>query len=606
MSIEFETQPIESMGAVEIVRQMKKKIADATAQLRTQSDLLRQRGVALPSGALDTLKTLKTRVDNLERVINDGSNELRSLRALAQNAANINSAQSTDDVLNQVIDTVITLTKAERGYIMLIDAQTKDLEFRVARGATIEEARGDGVSSKIISLGIVNQVISTGQPVLTDNASQDEAFKDGKSVAGFALKSILAVPLKIHEEVIGVVYCDNRFTVGLFKASDLALLNAFANQAAVAIQNARLFDSTRERLTEVSQIRERMDNIFTSIDSGIITLNLDEIVIVCNPAAEAIVGRDDMIGQGLHDVIPQLSEGFYATLEYCKQHGTSRVVECQPTTAQGERQWHFNVSPLRDSDNTIYGMALVLDDLTDQRASEAQLKEVQRYLPKGLAKKDLDTSVQEREITAFFCDVRGFTRYSSGLPPQELMTIINKYLALASDAINFTDGIVDKYMGDAVTGLFNTQLNPQQDHAIRAVQAAMQLVVDLKAQHEVLAEKDRLFFGIGIHTGEVVLGIIGGELRKEFGAMGEAVDVAKYLQEQAGEAEIVISEATYQLVKDNFECTLRNDIVREKKGYEEVRFYRVEGRKKGTRGPISSEFADLLADLEDFNLDDLK
>ena len=67
--------------------------------------------------------------------------------------------------------------------------------------------------------------------------------------------------------------------------------------------------------------------------------------------------------------------------------------------------------------------------------------------------------------------------------------------------INLFEGVVDKYMGDAVTGLFNTPLNPQSDHALRAVRAALSMVYDVLALHEVLPEDQRLFYGIGIHTG---------------------------------------------------------------------------------------------------------
>ena len=66
-----------------------------------------------------------------------------------------------------------------------------------------------------------------------------------------------------------------------------------------------------------------------------------------------------------------------------------------------------------------------------------------------------------------FADVRGFTTFSEQLEPERLMEIINKYMSVASDAINLFEGVVDKYMGDAVTGLFNTPLNPQADHALR-------------------------------------------------------------------------------------------------------------------------------------------
>jgi class 3 adenylate cyclase len=598
MTTELKTQQLENPGAIEIVRQMKRKVNDATQLLRAQADLLRQRGMALSPDALDALRNLKTRVETLEKVIGDVSTELRSLRALARTTALVNSAKSTDEVLNQVMDTVIELTKAERGYIMLKDEQG-ELQFRVARGLTQEDVGEDSQGGKIVSLSIVRQVANTGESVLTDNASSDSSYSNNASIVNFQLRSILAVPLKLREQVVGVVYCDNRFMTALFKPSDEELLTAFANQAAVALENARLFEATQQRLAEVTAIRDRMDNIFTSIDSGIITLNLDQQVIVCNNAAERIIGTE-LIGKRLQDCLPNMPNNFWATLDLLSGSIASRTVECQPDTAKGPRYWHFNISPLLMGDRQIIGLALVLDDLTDQRARQSQLDEVQRYLPAGLVNKshDLDTGAQEREITAIFSDVRGFTTFSEKLQPQELMTVINKYLSLASDAINFVEGVVDKYMGDAVTGLFNTQLNPQEDHAARAVQAALQLISDLKAQHEVLAEDERLYYGIGIHTAVSVLGIVGGKSRKEFTAMGDASDVAKYLQEQAGRGEIIISDATYQLVKDQYECELQTEVKRPKPGYENIVFYRVIRRKKGgTSAFIDKELLDLLGDL---------
>jgi adenylate cyclase len=598
MTTELKTQQLENPGAIEIVRQMKRKVNDATQLLRAQADLLRQRGMALSPDALDALRNLKTRVETLEKVVGDVSTELRSLRALARTTALVNSAKSTDEVLNQVMDTVIELTRAERGYIMLKDAQG-ELQFRVARGLTQEDVGEDSQGGKIVSLSIVRQVANTGESVLTDNASSDSSYSNNASIVNFQLRSILAVPLKLREQVIGVVYCDNRFMTALFKPSDEELLTAFANQASVALENARLFEATQQRLAEVTAIRDRMDNIFTSIDSGIITLNLDRQVIVCNNAAERIIGTD-LIGKRLEDCLPQMTSSFWATLDLLSGSIAARTVECQPDTAHGMRYWHFNISPLLMGDRQIIGLALVLDDLTDQKARQSQLDEVQRYLPADLVNKshDLDTGAQEREITAIFSDVRGFTTFSEKLQPQELMTVINKYLSLASDAINFVEGVVDKYMGDAVTGLFNTQLNPQEDHAARAVQAALQLISDLKAQHEVLAEDERLYYGIGIHTAVSVLGIVGGKSRKEFTAMGDASDVAKYLQEQAGRGEIIISDATYQLVKDQYECELQTEVKRPKPGYENIVFYRVIKRKKGgTSAFIDKELLDLLGDL---------
>lgn len=568
------------------LREMAQHISDVLKLMRSQRDILRQRNITLPSDALDNLRLLKRQVDTLVKTIIDSQGELRSLRALASTTALINSTQSVDEVLNQVMDTVIALTGAERGYIVLKNKTTGELEFRVARG--MDQSQLDGSQGMIISSTIVNKVADSGEPVLTDNASQDERYQGQDSIVGFALRSILAVPLKVRDDVIGVVYCDNRFLSGLFKQSELQILNAFANQAAVAIENARLFERARMRLNEVSEMRERMDNLFTSVASGIITTDSRNRIIISNAAAQEIFGMNKLSGHQLEDVLPPMGDEFDQALERVLNDGTQELLDVKPViSGRGERYWTVVMSPLRDADTgKMQGLTMAIDDLTEQKAGETQIRAVRRYLPLALVDsihsiEQLTSSGQERDISALFADVRGFTSFSERLEPDELMTVINKYLSLASDAINLYDGIVDKYLGDAVTGLFNTQLNPQADHAKRAVQAAMQLILDLHAQHEVMIEDERLFYGIGVHSGPAFLGNVGGKNRKEFAAIGEAQDIAKYLQEQAGPGEVMISEATYKQIQDTFECEPCEEIKRPKKGFEHVRFYRVVRRKKG-------------------------
>ena len=526
---------------------------------------------------------------------------MRSLRALADTTALINSSQNSDEVLNQVMDTVIALTGAERGYIVLKNNDTGELEFRVARG--MEQSTLDSSQGMIVSKTIVNTVADTGEPILTDNASQDERYESQESIVGFQLRSILAVPLKAGEDILGVVYCDNRFLQGLFKQSELDVLTAFANQAAVALENARLFETTRARLQEITELRDRMMNLFTSIASGVLTINQDEKVLVCNATMETISGVSDAVGKALTEALPDMPEAFHDTIATVRttQSQVTREIDVQRNGAT--RHWTIIASPLRDKDTQ--GVAMVIDDMTAHKQSESQLIEARRYLPEALVRNmsTLDVTAiesQEREITAMFADVRGFTSFSENLEPEELMRVINKYLSIASDSIGLFEGIVDKYMGDAVTGLWNTQLNPQLDHANRAVQAAMQLVLDLHAMHEVLPENERLFYGIGVHTGEAVLGNVGSMGRKEFAALGNATDVCKYLQEQAGPGEVIISEETFHLVNVTWECEPLTAIVREKKGYEHVVCYKVVKRKKGTvTALIDDELLALLAQEDD-------
>lgn len=546
-------------SAQEQIRQISQRVSDLQEILRNQRDILRQRGMNLPPGAVDSLRALRTQLDKLSGELGSMLIELGQLRALADTAGLINSSLDPAEVLNQVMDTVIRLTGAERGYIVLKSRDTGALEIPVARGLDREQI---GKGEFTVSSTVVNEVVDRGEPVLTDNASRDERYQGYQSIAGLQLRSILAVPLKVRGAIIGAVYCDNRIMAGVFKQHELNLLTAFAHQAAVAIENARLFEDLKMQLAAVTEARDLMDNIFSSIASGVITVNRDNVIMLCNVPAERILclPQDQMIGRALDDVLPSFNGAFDEYLARVRHQGTRELLEVEPVIADiGPRVWNLIMSPLRDTGALGQGVVIVLDDLTEIRQREAQLGLASRYLPMALVENirnvdEFDVGGQEREISVLHCDVRGFTSFSERLDPEALMEIINRYMSLSSDAINLYDGIVDKYMGDAVTGLFNTQFNPQEDHALRAVRAAMSMMYDLLALHEILPEEQRVFYGIGVHTDMAVLGNIGSHDRKEFSALGDAMDIGKLLQENAQAGEVLISPATYELVKGYYEC----------------------------------------------------
>jgi sigma-B regulation protein RsbU (phosphoserine phosphatase) len=154
-----------------------------------------------------------------------------------------NSSLDLDEVLNRVMDEVITATQAERGFVMLREPDGS-LAFRVARGMdreTIDDPQF------LVSRSVVERVAHEGEPVLTSDAQRDDRFSMRQSVMSLGLRSILCVPLTRKDRISGVVYVDNRLQVGLFTPGDLDLLSAIASSAAIAIENARLYQVAVEK-----------------------------------------------------------------------------------------------------------------------------------------------------------------------------------------------------------------------------------------------------------------------------------------------------------------------------------------------------------------------
>ena len=154
-----------------------------------------------------------------------------------------NSSLDLDEVLNRVMDEVIGVMHAERGFVTLLEPDGRFV-FPVARGMgqkTIDDPQFQ------ISRGVVERVARQGRPILTSDAQTDDRFGMRRSVKTLGLRSILCVPLEIKDQVSGVVYVDNRLQAGIFTQADLELLTAIASSAAIAIENARLYQVAVEK-----------------------------------------------------------------------------------------------------------------------------------------------------------------------------------------------------------------------------------------------------------------------------------------------------------------------------------------------------------------------
>lgn len=166
------------------------------------------------------------------------------LATLYEITRSLNSSLELDVVLENVMDRVIGVAGAERGFLMLRSETTGELEFRVARGIN----RSDLESPEFqVSTTIVKHVEKTRLPLLTDNAQFDSRLKGGGSIMVLGLRSILCVPILVRDRLTGLVYVDNRLHVGLFNEGHRDLLAAFAAQAGTAIENARLYQVAVEK-----------------------------------------------------------------------------------------------------------------------------------------------------------------------------------------------------------------------------------------------------------------------------------------------------------------------------------------------------------------------
>lgn len=196
--------------------------------------------------------------------------QIGQLQGLAYSSAVIASSLEPDRVLEEVMDTAIQLTRAERAYLVLV-GDDGELELRAARNWDRETLDEREVA---FSRSVIEQALASRAPVLTINAQGDERFRAMESVLANDLRSIVCLPLVLRDRVLGVLYADNHLEQGVFDQDSLELLGAFANHAAVAIQNSRSFQRVRADLDDA---KAQVARLQIAIDEQHVARELTEI-----------------------------------------------------------------------------------------------------------------------------------------------------------------------------------------------------------------------------------------------------------------------------------------------------------------------------------------
>ena len=163
----------------------------------------------------------------------------------------------------------------------------------------------------------------------------------------------------------------------------------------------------------------------------------------------------------------------------------------------------------------------------------------------------------KKELSVLFSDIRGFTTLAEEMEPEALVNLLNEYLTDMTNIVFEFDGLLDKYIGDAVMAVFGAPLE-QTDHPIRACRTALKMLERLRKMQEKWEAEGapRLDIGIGINTGPMVVGNMGSERRFDYTVMGDSVNLASRLEGINKEygTRVVISEFTYERVKNDFFC----------------------------------------------------
>lgn len=495
------------------------------------------------------------------RLFAETRQRLQEMNAVYDVSQSITRTLDMERVLQQITEESIrAVPPADKAVLHLLDASGKFLEPKAVAPAT---ARTGKTGHLPVDRGLAGVALRERRTLRVPDIRDDPRFAAPRS----DIRSLLVVPLVVVGQAIGTLTVDSKRPKA-FTAGNERLLGSLASQVAIAIENARLFASLKQKIDEITTMKNYMEDIFSSVASGVITTDLTDRITTFNPAAERIlhVSGKEVLQKPLRDALSfLLDSALPRQIERIKRESAAHLsYELERNVPRrGDVSLRLHLSPLRDAAQRHTGVAIVLDDLTEQRALEHERERIrqmfQLYVAPSVVERLLADSSQLRlggtrqEVTIFFADIRGFSTFSHTLSPEQLVDTLNDYLALATDAILAEEGTLDKFMGDAVMAIFNAPL-PQAAHPLRAVRAALRFQQAIVDHHRTVAPERRLSFGVGIATGQAVVGNVGTKQVRNYTAIGDSVNLAKRLQENAKAGQILLDATAYRRVRPEVEA----------------------------------------------------
>ncbi|MEE9554079.1 MAG: ATP-binding protein [candidate division Zixibacteria bacterium] len=303
------------------------------------------------------------------------------LRALYEVAKAVNSSLILDEILIIVMKKSIELLKAERGFLMLLDSDG-ELQFKTAHNINKSELKKSDLQ---ISSSIAAGVVQDGKSIYTADAMTDKRFAHKQSVLEMNIRSAMCVPLRIKDQIIGVVYLDNSAGANIFLKSDLYLFELFADQAALAIHNAQLY-------SDVFDLQRLQEAILDKTPVGIMVLAENGRMVSYNNVAYTLLQKADLLpiedSEELvnNNFLERLSE---SEIEFFRDNIAKsafqpvEILSRRLKTRTEDIVFRYKFSPFLHVDEGFNGRIIVIEDITEKVLLEQFLILSEKMAAKG-------------------------------------------------------------------------------------------------------------------------------------------------------------------------------------------------------------------------------
>ena len=464
-------------------------------------------------------------------------------------------------LLAKILTAATQLLDSDRGALFLHDLKRNELFSHVADGINTSEIRFPA------NAGIAGECFTSGRVINISDAYKDARFnQEIDRLTGYRTRNMLCMPIVAKgARVIGVMEILNR-KLGEFGAADERRLHAFCAEAAVSIENARLFE-------EISAERNYNESILRSMSNAVLTLDADGVLRKVNESATRILRRDEreLVGRALGDIFVGRNAWVKGSLDKVREAGKTDITVDTELFIDAAESVAVDLTtvPLVSMSNQPIGYMLMMEDITLERRMRNTLS---RYMSKAVMDQLLEGGDAvlggiSRDVSVLFSDIRGFTTISERLGAQETVALLNEYFTDMVDIVFAHHGVLDKYMGDMIMAVFGSVLQ-NADDPDNAVAVGNKMMVGLRELNTRLAARGRdpIRIGVGISTGQVVAGSIGSPKRLEYTVIGHRVNIAHRLE-----------EANKYYGTSVLYCSETNARMKERTPAREIDFIRVRG-----------------------------
>lgn len=485
--------------------------------------------------------------------------------------SDVTSEIELDKLLAKVMSEATRMLKSDRSTLFLNDEKSNELFSRIAQGSSVGEIRLPN------HLGIAGAVFTSGTTVNIPHAYADLRFNPAfDKQTGYFTRSILCVPVvnKLGK-TIGVTQVLNK-KGGPFTDEDESRLKAFTAQVSIALENAKLFD-------DVQNMKNYSEGMLESMSNGVITMDEEGTIATCNAAGFRIMGVKAT------DIVGKTAEEFFVDKNAWILERIEKVEETHESELSMDAEMQFGEEPLSVNTTVLplisveedkkLGTLIMIEDISSEKRMKSTMS---RYMDPGLADQLLggtDDILGGQELTAtiFFSDIRGFTPLTEALGAQGTVGLLNEYFTIMVECISEYEGMLDKFIGDAMMAAFGVPIDHGDDED-RAVRASISMLTKLKDWNTERIANGLLpvEIGIGLNTDKIVSGNIGSPKRMDYTMIGDGVNLAARLESACKQyaAKLLISSYTFDRLKGTYRTRDIDEVIVKGKT-EPVRVYEV-------------------------------